>query len=118
MPEGVDWFQRYAGGAGSAAMRLDDPAPEDRRVLEAIGAHNALAGRRPLPLLDIAWSVLGTESAARASLQRLILDGLIRLAKRRGTTADCVGWLTENGARLLADRQATDDRAPVPVEWP
>lgn len=111
-------FSDGAGGAGSAAMALDDLPPEDRRVLEAIGAQNGHAARRPLALLDIAWSVLGIESAARASLQRLIVDGLIRLAKRCGTTADCVGWLTEDGARLLDDGQATHDRAPVAVEWP
>lgn len=87
-------------------MPFNGLAPADRRVLEAIGAQSGRAGRRPLALLDIASSVLGTEPVARASLQRLIFDGLIRLAKRRGTTAHCVGWLTEHGAQLLAMEEA------------
>ena len=111
--------QRSNGRGLLSLDAWDDVAPEDRRVLQAIGAQNGhAAGRRPLALLDIAWSVLGTEPAARASLQRLILDGLIRLAKRCGTTADCVGWLTEDGARLLDDMEAMHERAPVAVEWP
>jgi hypothetical protein len=87
-------------------MPLNGLAPEDCRVLEAIGAQTERAGRRPLALLDIASSVLGTEPAARASLQRLIFERLIRLARRPATTADCVGWLTEDGARLLAMEEA------------
>ena len=110
-------FNDGAGRAGSAAMTLDDVAPDDRRVLEAIGAHDGHARRRPLALLEIAWSVLGREPAARASLQRLICDGMIRLAKRRGTTADCTGWLTDDGARLLDESQAALDPAIVAGEW-
>jgi hypothetical protein len=87
-------------------VSLDGLAPEDLRVLEAIGARSEREGRRPLELLEIASSVLGTEPAARASLQRLIFDGLIRLGQRPGTTADCVGRLTEDGARLLAMEEA------------
>jgi hypothetical protein len=99
-------LKNAAGWAGSSAIRLDDLTPGDRRVLEAIGMQSGRAGGRPLALLDIASSVLGTEPAARASLQCLIFDGLIRLAKRRGTTADCVGWLTEDGAQLLGMEEA------------
>jgi CheY-like chemotaxis protein len=87
----------------SPAMKVP-LAPHDRRVLEAIARQHGHGPRRVLALLDIAWAETGSEVAARASLQRLLLGGLIELQQGCDTTADCLGWLSDQGARLLGYR--------------
>jgi CheY-like chemotaxis protein len=80
----------------------EDPlGPEDRRVLSAIARQHGHGPRRTLALLDIAWAETGSERAGRATLQRLLLLGLIELQAGCDTTSDCLGWLSDEGARLV-----------------
>jgi CheY-like chemotaxis protein len=79
-------------------------APEDRRVVLAIARQHGHGARRTLALLDIAWAETGSEQAARSVLQRLLLLGLIELQAGCDTTSDCLGWLSDEGARLVGYR--------------
>jgi len=74
--------------------------PDDRRMLEAIARAHGHGPRRPLALLDLAWSLAGSESAGRAVLHRLLMQGLIEL--QPGTpTLDVLGRLSDKGAGLV-----------------
>lgn len=81
-----------------AAMEL---TADDRRVLQAIARQHGHGPRRPLALLDIAWSATGSVEAGRRALQHLLSRGLIELQEGCDTTADCIGWLSDLGARVV-----------------
>jgi len=74
---------------------------EDRRLLEVIARAHGHGPRRPLALLDIAWAETGSQDGGREAIQRLLLLGLIELQAGCDTTNDCLGWLSERGARLV-----------------
>lgn len=73
----------------------------DRRLLIAIARQHGHGPRRPLALLDIAKAETGSEVDARTALQRLLTAGLIDLGEGDQQSSDCVGWLSDAGARLL-----------------
>ena len=73
---------------------------DDRRVLAAIGRAHGHGPRRPLALLDIAWGELGSEPAARAALQRLLLLGYVELTAGPGGR-ELLGRLTVKGAEAV-----------------
>lgn len=73
----------------------------DRRLLEAIARQHGHGPRRALALLDIVWAETGNEVDARRALQRLLSAGLIELSDGCPPSSDCIGWLSDAGARLL-----------------
>jgi hypothetical protein len=75
--------------------------PEDRHLLEVFARVHGHGPRRPIALLDIAWSETGSEGAGRSALQRLVLFGFVELSPGR-STKELLGKLTDKGAELLA----------------
>jgi hypothetical protein len=74
---------------------------EDRRLLEVIARAHGHGPRRSLALLDIAWAETGSQDGGREALQRLLVLGLIELQAGCDTPNDCLGWLSDKGARLV-----------------
>jgi hypothetical protein len=92
---------RIAAAAKEGERSMDHPlAAEDRRVLEAIARAHGHGPPRPIALLDIAWTEVGSEEAARAALQRLLLLGLVDLEPGRPAPA-LLGRLTSRGAEVV-----------------
>jgi hypothetical protein len=92
---------RILDGLKEAEQRMGASlCEEDRRVLAAIARAHGHGPRRPVALLDLAWAELGSEPAARESLQRLLLLEYLELtADQPGD--ELAGRLTDKGAEAI-----------------
>ena len=89
---------RILDGLKEAEQRMGAPlGDDDRRVLAAIARAHGHGPRRPLALLDLAWAELGSEGAARESLQRLLLLEYVELTSDHAGD-DLAGRLTDKGS--------------------
>lgn len=73
---------------------------EDRRVLAAIARAQGQRPQQALALLEVARRELGSESAARESLQRLLLLGYVELAPDQ-PESELPGRLTGKGSHAI-----------------